>query len=284
MEKLPDNENNGADHSVNFIRHSKSGYKTYGSILGSDNPHAPFNPEEQTTPDLTGAGIELARVEAENFFATINPETTSLFFASSNEARAIETANIYREIAKEKGFEILVPENPRSSLAEELGEGEIRVVHGLSINPTNLVIDNIFQTPSKRNAVNWEMVDPEVKRKFEEASKIIEADDQGNFGPNFAKHSEVIKEIFPEIETSEELYEKQFRNIIRLIKFGIKKAEESGMDKQLKIVAFGHENYLVYALEKFFEEEGINNCEVLEVGIENGNVVGEYRGKKENIE
>lgn len=276
MEHPPKKE----DHSASFIRHSKSGYETYAKILSSDSPNAPFNHTEQVTPDLTESGVELARTEAEKFFSELNPAETALFFVSSNEARAIETANIYRQAAKGRGFEILVPENTRSALAENIGEGEIRVVDNLSINSQDLVIDNVFQTPKKRSAVNWGRVDPEIRRRFEEATKIIEADDQGNFGPNFAKHSEAVKKIFPEIKTAEELYEKQFKNLIRLFEFGMKKAGESEMSKRLKIVAFGHENYMAHALEKYFADHEISNCEAVVIEAEGDSVAIERRGEK----
>lgn len=269
--------------SASFIRHSKSTYKTYGDILSSENPNQPYDHENQSVPDLTEQGLELAKTEAEKLLAGLDPTKTILFFASSNEARAVETANVYRELAKQKGFEIIVPDNSRSSLSEKIGEGEIRVVDGLSINSKHIIIDNVFQTPSKRNAVNWEKVDPEIRKKFEEATKLIEANDQGNFGPNFAKHSVAIKAIFPEIETSEELYRKGFRNLVRLFKFAIKKAEDANLDKELKVLAFGHENYMVYMLEKIFKEEGINNCETFHIEKDGENTIGEYRGKRENI-
>lgn len=60
MEKEPKINNpqeNGKD-SVEFIRHSKSSYKTYGDILKSENPKAEFDKENQSTPDLTGVALK----------------------------------------------------------------------------------------------------------------------------------------------------------------------------------------------------------------------------------
>lgn len=284
MEKIP-NENNQREDQAFFTRHSKSTYKTYGKMVSSENPTQAFNPENQETPDLPESGIELAKEKAESFFETLNPEKDVLFFASSNEARALETANIYREVAKEKGFEIVKPEHSRSELSTELSDGDIRVVRSLSIYPygeTNAVIDSVFNPPSKRGDINWEKIDPELKERFDKASKIIEADDKGSFGPNFAVHSEKIKKIFPEINTAEQLFESKFKNIMKLIKFGLQKAKESGLERNVKILGFGHENYMMHALEKYFKEDGIGNCETVTFDIED-NIRAQFRDKEAEI-
>lgn len=279
---MPDDNN----PEVFFTRHSRSTYKTYGEMVSSEDPTKSFEPENQSLPDLPEAGVELARQEAEKFFATLDNTKDILFFASSNEARAVETANIYRETAKEKGFEIVKPEQSRSGLSDTLAGGEIRIVKTLSIYPdknTNALIDSVFNPPAKRGNINWSVVDPELKRRFDEASKIIEADDQGSFGPNMAKHGEKIKEILPEIHTAEELFETNFKNIVRLIKFGIKKAAEANSEKKIKILAFGHENYLMYALEKYFHEEGINNCETIHFEQNGDTIEATFRNKTNEI-
>ncbi len=285
MEKEPkiNNQQENNNDSIEFIRHSKSSYKTYGNILKSENPQAEFDKENQSTPDLTETGVEMAKQEAERFFNGLNPEDDSLFFASSNEARAIETANIYREVAHAKGFTILKPEHARSGLSEEIADGEIRVIDKLSINSRHLLIESLFNSPAKRGNINWNAVDPEFKAKYDEASKIIEADDQGSYGGNLAKHGEKIKEIFPEIETAEELFRGQFQNLKRLAKFAVKKAQESDHEKNIKILAFGHENYLMYAIQNIFQEEGINNCETMHVEVEGENIKAGFRGREANL-
>lgn len=285
MEKEPKINNpqeNGKD-SVEFIRHSKSSYKTYGDILKSENPKAEFDKENQSTPDLTGGGIEMAKQEAETFFNKLNPDKDSLFIVSSNEARAIETANIYREVAHAKGFIVLKPEHARSGLSEEIADGEIRVIDALSINSKHLLIESLFNSPAKRGNINWSVVEPEFKARYDEASKIIETDDQGSYGGNLAKHGDKIKEVFPEIETAEELFKGQFQNLKRLARFGIKKAQENSRENNIKILAFGHENYLMHVIQNSFQEEGINNCETMHIEVEGENIVGNFRGKETNL-
>ena len=274
-------------HSADFIRHSVSTYKTYAEIAASDQPFNQMNPNDQIFPDLPEKGVELAKLEAEKFFAGLDPKKDVIFFASSNEARAIETANIYRQAAHEKGFEVLKPEHSRNEHAEEIGEGEIRVVKNLSIYPdknTNVVIDSVFNSPKKRSPINWNGITPEFKERFENASKIIEADDKGSFGANLAIHSEEIKKILPEISTAEELYKDKFQNLLKLLKFGIQKAESSGQEKQVKIIAFGHENYLMYMLEKSFHEDGIKNCEAINFDVDDGVINAKFRNKEAQIE
>lgn len=269
-----------------FTRHSKATYGTYGKMLSSDDPTRPFNPDDQVTPDLSESGFQLAREKAVEFFDKLDPEKDILFFASSNEARALETANVYREVAIERGFEISRPENSRSSLSDSMAGGDIRVIRPLSIYPsgeTNTVIDSVFNPPARRGNINWSAIDPELKARFDEASKIIEADDRGAFGPNFAAHSDAVKKIFPEIKTAEELFKTRFTHIINLVKFGLNKAKEAGLDKNVKILGFGHENYMVYALDEIFKEEGIGNCESVSFDVSDGEVSAQYRGKNEKI-
>ncbi|MDO8558208.1 MAG: hypothetical protein Q7S09_03405 [bacterium] len=284
FEKTPDKKK-AAD--IDFIRHSVSSYKTYGKIAASENPLQQLNPDEQALPDLPEKGIELAKQEAEKFFCDLDPNKIVLFFASSNEARAIETANIYRQTAHAKGFRVIKPEHVRNKHAEEIGEGEIRVLQNLSIYPdktSNVVLDSVFNSPKKRSPINWANVPLETKARFEEASKIIEADDKGSFGANLVAHSDEVKKVLPEISTAEELHRTQFQNLLRLAKFGINKAESAGIGKQIKILAFGHENYLMDMLEKTFQEEGIKNCEKIHIELKGDDIVGKFRNKEAKID
>lgn len=279
-------EDKKREDSIDFTRHSKSAYRTYEKIFKSGDPTSGFNKEEQVTPDLPEAGVEMARKEAEKFFDSLSPEKDVLFFASSNEARAVETANIYREIAHAKGFEVVKPEHARSKMSEDISSGEIRVLGELSIydshDAKNMLIDSVFNL-ANRDLINWDAVDPGLKAHYDEAVKIVEADDQGGFGANMAKHGEKVKEIFPEIKTAEDQFKKKFQNLKRLAKFGIKKAKESGQEKNVRILTFGHENYVVYAIQNLFEEEGIKNCETMHIEVEDDNITGKFRGKQASL-
>jgi hypothetical protein len=270
--------------SADYIRHSRAGYKTYGAIVGSENPTQPFDHNAQITPDLTSEGKVFAEQEARKYFERLDPNEDRLFFVSSNEARALETADVYRRVAHEKSFEVVKPMQARSEYAEVLADGEIRVLETLSLNSKNLVLDFIFN-PRAKKTINWEGVDPETKARFEKGAAIVEAGDQGAFGANFLKYSESVKQLVPEITSAVELYETKFKAMLRLLRWAEKKvAEEDMKGKRLKIMAFGHENALVHPLKEFFEEEGLNNCEVVEFSLHEGQVKAAYRGKEGSVE
>lgn len=264
----PSTQQEEREDSVYFTRHSMAQYLTYIQKKLSDDPTGPVDYENQVPNDLSENGIELAKQKASEFFTNLDPENDTLFFTSSNEARAIETANVYRQIAKKKGFEILKPEHTRSSYAEEVGEGEIRVLQNLSLNIKNMIIFSVFNPDSQQNPKFLEKVDPETRAKYEQARALINVHDYGNLVDNFYHYSEEVQKIFPEIKTSEDMFNVQFRNLARLAKFGLEKAKESGLNKNVKIMAFGHENYMINALQEYFGERAMKNCETIEIDVD----------------
>ncbi|MFA6100163.1 MAG: hypothetical protein WC750_04825 [Patescibacteria group bacterium] len=270
--------------SADYVRHSKAGYKTYGKIITSENPTAPFDANSQVMPDLTPEGKDLAIQEAEKYFDKLDPAKDDLFFVSSNEARALETADVYRKVAHARSFEVIKPEKTRSDYSDELSQGEIRVLKTLSIDSKNLVMDFIFNPKAGRKAINWKAVDEETRNKFDQAAAIVEADDRGTFGANYLKYSEQVKQLLPEVISAYDLYQKSFRGMLRLLRWAEKKATQADLHgKNIKILAFGHENALVYPLKEFFGEEGLNNCEVVEFEIDDTAIKGKYRGKEHSF-
>ena len=279
-EKLPAEER---QDSVHFTRHSRANYDTYGKIKKSENPRAAVDREDQLTPDLPEAGIRLAQEKAEEFLSRLKPETDILFFVSSDEARALETANVYRQAAHAKGFEILKPEHVRGKFAEKIGEGEIRTLDQLSLNIKDTLLASVFSPDSQLGSPNWEAVDDEFKEKWKKAREIINSHDYGSYGGNLFHHSEAIAEIFPDIKTAKELYDVNFKNLLRLAEFGIKKAKESGLEKNVKILAFGHENYMGYALNEYFGDHNIGNCETLDINVDDSGITLERKGEIKRI-
>ena len=261
------------NNSVHFTRHSISEYKTYREIRASKEPGRALDPEDQVTPDLTEKGVELAERKAEEMLRDFDPRTDALFFVSSNEVRAIETANIYRKIAHTKGFEVLKPEHVRSGVAEKIGEGEIRTLKNLSLKRGNILINTIFNPEVRLESINWDAVDPEKKRRWEEARAIVMAHDYGSFGANFYRYSEKVKNILPEIASTHDLFKTQFRNLTRLAKFADRKMTKSGYKKNIKILAFGHENYMGQALREYTDDNAIKNCETIDVVVKDREVM-----------
>jgi hypothetical protein len=243
--------------------------------------------ENQPWPDLTPAGLELAKQEAEKYLSRLDPAKDALFFASSNQARALETGKIYADIARAKGFEIIKPDQvePRKSgrtLAQRIGGGDIKVVESLSLHIGNVLAQCVFSPESQleKAHLHWENVDADLKTRWEQARAVIEADPKGSWGDNFITHSETVKALLPEITTAKELYEKDFAHLTRLAEFGLGKARDSGMQKNIKILAFGHENYPATFLEEVMREEGIKNCEVMHITDTDEGLKGSFRDKE----
>ncbi len=280
-----------------IIRHSKANYKSYDKHLTGEKPEGCFQHQEQVGPDLTEAGVTLAQENAKNFFNDLNPNTDELFFVSSNEVRAIDTANIYKETAVTRGFTIIKPENSssveskdtkviRSPYAEIVSKGDIRVLENLSLNTDNLLRFLVFS--GSVPTVNWEAIKEDSKNKWLQARQLIEVDNKDSWGGNFVAHSKAVAEILPGVETAQRFYETNFKNLIRLLKWAdgkIKKYESENQGKKIKVLAFGHEDFLVQFLKDIFNEEGIKNCEVLSLSTnEIGSVTAGYRKKTKNLE
>ncbi|OGY94911.1 MAG: hypothetical protein A2406_01325 [Candidatus Komeilibacteria bacterium RIFOXYC1_FULL_37_11] len=280
MNKENPTQNNS--NEIFLTRHSEAEYRTNRAILEND-PEGSLDPEDQISPDLSEKGKKLAREKAEEFFSKLNHQEDSLFFVSSNQIRAIETANIYREVAKEKGFEILKPEHTRSEYSEDMSGGDIRVVQSLSLQVPNMIIQHVFSREEALKGVDWDKVSEETKEKWDRARKIIEADDHGSWGANYYYHSEEIKKIFPELKSAKDLDEAQFKNVLRLVKFADKKIKESGSEKKIKILGFGHENYLGVALNEYFQDHEIKNCETVSFQVDEDNIKASFRGQEKDI-
>jgi hypothetical protein len=274
------------EDSTFLIRHSKASYKPYGAILQGEDPEQPMNYENQPDQDLNEEGVQLALREAPKFFDTLDPTKDTIFIVSSPERRAIETALIYRDIAKERGFEVIRPKHARSKLAEEIGGGEIRVLNALSTKLSQgrggILVSTVFSptTMSPENNINWDAVEPVTQENYARARQIIANDDRGSWSANFIAHSEqIISELFPgKFRTAQELFDTEFQDLLHLARFGAHKAEESGMKKNVKFLAFGHDFYICPMLEKYFGDSEINNCESIGIDVQEDGVMLHRRG------
>ena len=259
-------------------RHSISPYKLNEGIIKSNNPEDAPNADKQWfNSDLTPEGLKLAKEKAEDFFAKLNPNTDALFFVSSDLVRAAETAKIYLDAARERGFEIILPREKKDKTlepknkAEEIGDGYIRKIDCLTLDHLdNMLREQIFQSKDYLNEVqNLKNVSEETKKKWTEARKIIEADDRGTWGNNYAVHSEEIQKIFPNVKSAKEVYESKFKNMLRLIRFGQEQIKKQNPEKNIKVLAFSHENSFLYFLNKNFGES-MKNCESISFKVEDG--------------
>lgn len=257
-----------------FIRHSRATYSSYAEKLASDTPESALDIESQV-PDLSPEGIEIAKAVAARFFSDFDPKEDIFFLAASTQMRALETAKIYANIAREKGFEVIAHDRKGvddsrvgTQIEETVGEGSVRSLHALSLKMENQVLGNVFNPEKHSPSIHWEAVDPRTKELYEQARSIIQADDRGSWGANFHAHAEKVKEIIPEMETPMQLHETQFKNMQRLAEWARTKAPA---DKRLNVVGFGHENYMGHALEVNTGDPALGNVEAVEL-VEDGSV------------
>ena len=137
----------------------------------------------------------------------------------------MQTANVYRQVAQQRGFTIIRPEHTRNE-SDDLTDGYIRVINSLSVDPE---------------------------------------------------------------KSTKELYDREFKNLIRLLNFGenkIKAGEkENPMQGQIHILAFGQEATVIHALNKYFERDGMRNLEVIDLaGKKNPKKArARFRWKAKNI-
>lgn len=274
------------DPEIHLLRHSKAAYKSYSQVAGSENPDRPVDPEHQVFPDLPESGVRLAQEEAEKFFASMNSESDAVFFVSSSQARALETAQVYKEVANAKGLTVITPEHDRNPAHDIVGDGEIRVLRSLSIDKGNVLWGALYNPPAYIPDINWSAVDAEMKVRWDAARAIVLANDHGSWGANYFQYSDILKEqgMLPAEEaTAQEQFDTQFQRLKQLMRFGAKKAKDGFDGKKIHIVAVGHENYLSKALERYFHDEEIKNCEVLDVRVSDEKIEMTRRGDTVDI-
>lgn len=267
-----------------FLRHGPAQYKSYGEILKSENPSQNIKRESQEEDDLTPDGKVFARKEADKLLSGFNPSDDAVIFFSSEHMRALETAAIFKDAAKEKGIEVLNPGNVRGNVAQTIGAGEIRILENLSLERMDVLTDGVFYPEKGMPNINWAAVDAETKEKWEKAHAIVMQHDYGSWGANFYHHAEAVQSVFPHIKSSRQLHETKFKNMLRLLRFARDKEAKSGNTKKIRILAFGHENYVGAMLEEYFGEHGITNCEVLAFEEnEEGKLMLTRRGEEKEI-
>lgn len=269
----PNFERENKDDKIFVTRHSVAGYKLDLGITGSENPEAkPKSSDQWFNSDLTPEGKILAKEKAIELLDKLNPKTDALFFVSSDLVRAAETAKIYLDVAKDKGFEIILPRPSLESYknkAEEIGEGYIRKINCLTLDHLeNMLRESIFlPTDSFEKIIPNAKVSEDTRKKWAIARKIIESDNKGTWGDNYYAHSEEISKIFPDVKSAKEVYETKFKEMLRLIHFAQEKIKEQNPEKNIKVLAFTHENSFIYFLNENFGSS-FKNCETISFKFE----------------
>lgn len=280
--------------SVDVFRHSGPPfYKLNKWIPTSKDPEsAPDAMRQWFYSDLPPEGLELARKRAEDYFDARNPETgellrdpakDALFFVSSDLVRAVETARIFLDAARERGFEIIKPRSneatqidyrgkriPRNRFfknhAEEIGEGWIRKIDCLTLDHLeNMLREWIFDKKDVLSKiVNYPgAISEETKAMWIKARKIMEEGGiEDTWGKNYAKFAEKLEKegIFLDVLSAEQVYKAKFFNMARLVKFAEKKMQEQTPPKNTRVLGFSHENSFLHFLNENFGEH-MHFCE-----------------------
>lgn len=308
MEKGTSGEHFKGRKMGSFIRHSTAKYGPYARILRGEanipgqlrfDADSQFSREAEVGEvELTQQGQELARTSAEAYFDQLLQETggqAAVVFLSSNEQRALETAQVYLDVAKAKGVEVVklgAGASPGKRLAEDLAGGDIRVLRSLSLNSENILMESVFTQgrQMKPDSISWDAVpDPKFRQAWEAARAIVAADERGSFGANFAAHSDQVRQVFADngyagLETAQKLFADFKERVLERLKHFASLAERAP-GKQLRLLLFGHENYWMYAIQQLLGEDGLKNCE--EVGIfldADGKIRLKFRGKEAVLE
>jgi len=271
--------------SVDVFRHSGPPfYQLNKWLITTRTPEvAPDAYEQWFYSDLPPEGLELARKKAEEYFEKLDPETDALFFVSSDLVRAAETARIFLDVARERGFEIIKPRSDEVTYAdqegkrvsrnevfknhaEEIGEGWIRKIDCLTLDHLkNMMREWIFDPDDVLAEIvtHPEAVSKETKEMWVKARRIMEEGGiEDTWGKNYAKFAERLEKegIFLDVLSAEQVYKSKFFNMARMVKFAEKKMQEQNPEKNVKVMAFSHENSFLHFLNENFGEH-MKYCE-----------------------
>jgi hypothetical protein len=266
------------------FRHQDAEYKLNKKVLDSENPKNPIRAGDQNfVNDLTEKGEGKARLQAEQFFSQFDPKKDAFFFVSGDFVRTAETAKIYLEVAEKMGFEIIRPQKAGDKTVEKVGDGKIKHLQNLSLDIKNALIDQLFNHENDYLKLAQERgvsFDENLTKRWIEARNIIEKDNKGSWSENWRYHSDEIKKIMPEITTAREMFDKQFKKLLRLIELGKKKIEASGHPKKIRVLAFTHENIFTHWLSEHWNEPGLSLGESVSFYYDSeNNLMANVRGK-----
>ncbi len=265
-----------------YFRHSMAKYGEFAKKLASDNPIGPLDIEAQQ-PDLTTGerdGALFAHEQAVRFFDSgkMNPDKDAFFIVSSDQIRALETAAIYAQVARNKGFRVIAHKNTGTEIARKLdpseneGEGYVRSLETLSLNDIDSLTEAVYNPPEQLSPVNWEAVEkiePGFKEKWDKARAIVLEYNESvkakggrpSWGDNSYHCSAKVKKFLPAAITPEDQM-KRFKQMLRLARFAQNRPTDG---EKMNVLAFGHENAPAAALEEHTGKHALANCEGFEV-------------------
>jgi hypothetical protein len=245
----------GESPLVFAIRHSIAMYLTYAECV---RRCIPFDRYNQIPGDLTEAGVKLATDTAHVLFWNIKdkyPGVQKIIVLTSNEMRADQTARIYQEIAREYGLDSVNP-----YMSDKLKDI-------ISVNPGTVLVSQIFSPSRQRVIFDNTSHSSDFLADYDRACDIVDSDNQVSWGTNYAKHSEVIRAIFPEVVTARRSY-LRFARLAQLVFDKLK----SELDTGIAVLVFGHENYLVSEVQRITDgaQQSVGNCEPIGLRFKKG--------------
>lgn len=183
-----------------------------------------------------------------------------------------------------------------NELFESQGGDEIRTLKSLSLdNIEQMLVEFVFHPRNYMDEVQAQYkykIPAEYQEVWQQARNIIEADNKGGWGQNYLAYSEQLQKLFdtyreshyldeetiPHFASVKDMYERNFRNNLRLMA-----RYDDAIDvyetqhpkhKKIRVLGFGHENQMLYFLNKEFEKVGVDKGDVVGFKIlkdENGN-------------
>ncbi|OGI26210.1 MAG: hypothetical protein A3J76_01315 [Candidatus Moranbacteria bacterium RBG_13_45_13] len=258
--------------SVDVFRHSGPPfYQLNEWLVRSRCPEAaPDAYEQWFDSDLPPEGKELARKKAEEYFDKLNPKTDALFFVSSDLVRAAETAAIFLDVARKREFEIIKPRDDENrefkNHAEQIGEGWIRKIECLTLSHLeNMLREFVFAKKDylEEGIVDQNAVSEETKEMWARARKIMEEGGiEDTWGKNYMKFAERFEKegIFPDVLSAEQVYKSKFFDMARMVKIAEKIIRKQNPQKNIRVLAFSHENSFLHFLNENFGEH-MHFCE-----------------------
>jgi len=240
---------------VFFVRHADASYQHYKNILSGDAPQAWFASRQQPDTDLTPTWIERASSQAKSFFdthrdslqawLTSEDKQTEFVFVSSNEVRAVQTANIYKNVWESLWFAV----------------AETIIHKKLWLNFDSVILYSVFNPTNSPVVwtINRDALDDDFLALYDKARSVILADDRWSFGSNFYAHAEEVQKYFASISTSKQLDIHQLKKLL----VQASSLDKTYKDEWKKVVCFGHENYCLEYLGALDWKPHIWNSEVV---------------------
>ena len=252
--------------NVYFVRHAQANYLNEERELLLDNSKFVGNqekPSSQLLRDLTSEGVQVAQETARDFFEKLRSEKEREFYVvSSRLPRSLETAEIFVREGDGQGF--IFHEYLKSSEWKITADKRIRIMEPLSLPHYDPFIYSVFNPQDFEPEINWDAESSKKNQEYwHQARDFVLKNDQGSWSKNYHMYGKYVQEkYFDDLKTTRDLHGLQFNYLIKLLRR--MQLTDDGLFKT--VLAFGHEDYMMQALENHFSDPHLENCQILSVG------------------